>query len=48
MRLYKDKFKNTVKSKDIDHLDNIIEEYISLDKINNLLLFDERLYSNDD
>ena len=30
-----------MKSKDISHLDNIIEEYISLDIINNEILFED-------
>ena len=39
--LYKEKFHNIIKSKDIAHLDTIIEEYLSLDDINNDLLFSE-------
>lgn len=37
--LYKERFHNIIKSRDIAHLDTIIEEYLNLDEINNRLLF---------
>lgn len=40
--LYKEKFHNVIKSRDIAHLDTIIEEYLNLDEINNQLLFGEK------
>lgn len=39
--MFKEKFHNVIKSKDINHLDTIIEEYISINEINNWLLFSE-------
>lgn len=40
--LYKEKFHNVIKSRDIAHLDTIIEEYLNLDEINNQLLFGDK------
>lgn len=38
-QMYKEKFHNVIRSKDLTHLDNLIEEYIGINEINNWLLF---------
>jgi hypothetical protein len=45
--LFKEKFHNIIESKNIQHLDTLIEEYIGINEINNWLLFSHERFEEE-